>query len=213
MFQFNPAFKSQNSGFEQDTMPEYIKTLLNDVKNTTGYHKFFVTIDECCEKNPQFKELEHNLYKTGEYFIRTGTVEDADYLRQLLTILKKNNVGIVPEFIASETNDDGFSVIVLKIPGTKTGDLIEYDKGYNLLESNAKKAAYKDFQTLTKLGVVNLDVLDYDCLQITPDKPNKIVTKSWSNLCTLDDYAKRENTETPGIEIVRKIYKMMFKTN
>ncbi|MBS4760859.1 MAG: hypothetical protein KHX03_09205 [Clostridium sp.] len=205
-----PSFKAHVSEEKEQMLPKDIANILENIKNADSYQKYWDIIDSELAKNPKFEKLDDETFKKGEYYIKTSTNFDSEYDKTILNALKEKGISIAPEFIETASSKEGFSLTVLKIKGTKSGDLIDYTKAQHLLSDKEKQEVYTQLQKLTKLGIVNVDILEGNSLKITPDKPHRVISESWRNLCPVEEYTT-DSLQKPRLIILEKIHSKLFK--
>lgn len=205
-----PSFKAHVSEEKEQALPKDIAQLLNNVKNSGSYQEYWDFIDKHIANNPDFEKIDDETFKKGEYYIKTSTNFDSDYDKTILNALKDKGISIAPEFIDTASSKEGFSLNVLKIKGTKSGDLIDYTKGQHLLSDKEKQEVYTQLQKLTKLGIVNVDILEGNSLKITPDNPHRVIAENWRNLCPVEEYTT-DSPQKPRLIILEKIHSKLFK--
>lgn len=205
-----PSFKANQNIQDDKSIPAEISDVLEKIKNAKNYEEFWTIIDEKLNQNPEFEKIDDNTFKKGEFYIKASAEFEKEYTKEVLNGLKEKGINFTPEYVDSASTKEGFSVTVLKIKGTNTGDLIDYNKGKNLLSEEAKKEAYIQFQKLTKLGIANLEVLNNSNLKITPDYPHKVVVTDWSDLCPVEEYLAG-SMDNSRMTILEKIHNVIFK--
>lgn len=209
-YTINPSFKAGITSEKEQPLPKDIGDILNSIKNADSYQDYWNIIDTQIAQNPAFEKIDDNTYKKDEYYIKASPEIDAEYDKMVLSGLKAKGITIAPEYIDSAVSKEGFGLTVLKIKGTKNGNLIDYNKGQHLLDKNEKKAIYSQLQKLTKIGIANIDILNGKALKITPDKPHRVVANNWSNLCQIKEYASASE-ESSRMIILKKIYDKIFQ--
>lgn len=208
-YTIKPSFKSDKMSAREQSMPKDIEDILNNVKIAKSYTDYWNIIDTQITQNPTFEKIDDNTFKKNEYYIKIAQDIDAEYDKRVLGGLRAKGITIAPEYIDSATTKEGFGLVVLKIDGTQNGHLIDYNKGFHLLEKNEKKEIYSQLQQLTKLGIANIDILNGNSLKITPDSPHRVIAVDWRNLCQIQEYISDSENSTRMV-LLKKIYNKIF---
>ena len=214
--QYRPTFKAHENVFDYNkncSLPNHLDDLLSNIEKTKNYKEFWTVIEKYQNKRPGVIKVGPNMLKDGEYLIKTGIEADTEYDKTILKALADKGIKMAPQFVKSANTKEGFSVSVLRIDGAKSGELLDYNKSYRLLSDDAKKAAYNELKNLTKLGIVNLDIINKNGLKITPDNPNRIVCDNWTNLCPVESYYCENSKTGARMNVMNKIYKILFQNN
>ena len=205
------TLKGTNGIAEQDRtiLPEQLRKLESAIKNTRSYNDYWETLNNFVENNKNAKIQNNNgVIKFKEYIIKPESEIDLEYDKHILKGLKNKGISIAPEFVASATNREGFSIAILKCPGAANSELIDYQKGFHLLTDEAKQQVYNDMKTLLKLGIVNKSILNGNALKINPET-KKVICTDWQDLCPVDDYDKGI-FESPRINVMNQIFNKLF---
>jgi hypothetical protein len=189
-----------------------LSKFLDEIMDSDSYEKFQNAIKKLLVTDKNAKYVDVNLIKSGDYFFKIDLARDSKNTGLILKALKEKGISIIPEYIKTVENKDGFGLTVMKIDGAKNGDLLSYDKNHHLLTIEAKDKAYNDIKYLMNIGIINPEIFEKpNQLKIVPGIPHKIVCENWSCLKTLDDYlleyAPESSKEKLLEEIKRKIYK------
>ena len=108
----------QRFGQKMDTkseLPIFVKELLQKIEDAPNFKEYYNIITECKQNNKSFEKINASLYKTGNYYLVLGLESDIDFYKELFTELKKNNIGLAPQFVTAAKNKEGFSATLLKV--------------------------------------------------------------------------------------------------
>lgn len=164
-------------------MEPALKEFIEEINGVDSLKKAYAIIDGRCENNPDFKELDLNLFRYKDYFIRTGK---ALYLQNYADNLKTvSSLGVkcAPKLIYSKTyGDNGDMVLITKVNGAKDSELLDYMEVANNLPMQPRTRLVEDFEILAREGLYNPFISSgAGNWLVTSDKEN-IYIDDWTNL-------------------------------
>lgn len=191
----------------------FLTALLRELEEKQNYSAYHKAIEDCAKKNPSMKYLGPNWYKIGDRYLKLGTRSEEEVYKSRLPMLTKEGITISPVYRDSAISKEGFSAMLLQVPGTETGDLHHFNDAYHLLTDEAKEAAYEDVRRLIEeMGFVNPSIFDPNYLSITPDSANqRIVTMNWDEFNPLLMYCTDVKYEDTKKEALKKAHSVLFQ--
>ena len=153
-------------------------------------------------KNNRIKQIGTLLYQADDYIYADLLKFYSDPQAQNLKKVAEKDIKIAPKFI-DLVEKGNHSVLVTKIDGLNSKDLIPFKEGYKLLSDDSKKSAYKDIQKLLSMGIINQDMLRGDNAFFINPETKEIVVPFWDKLRPVDQ------NEAP--QILDSLYKTIFK--
>ncbi len=204
--------KTPYASFTGRRVGDSMQKFLDEVMASDSYEKFQNAIQRFLATNKNATYVDTNLIRSGNYFFKMDLAKNSKNTGLILKALKEKGISIIPEYIKTVANKDGFCLTITKIDGLNGGNLLDYGKNHHLLTIEAKDRAYNDIKCLMNMGIVNPEIFRKpDGLKIVSEAPYRIVCENWSGLKTLDDYlveyAPESSKEKLLEEIKRKIYR------
>ncbi len=194
------------------TSENCLTKFLEKIKLTTSYEQFSRILEAYTKTDNNAKKIDTNLIKSGEYYIKSEFSRDSETTGQILKILHDKGITIIPEYVKTISNKNGYAVTVTKIKGAGKGELLDFDKYYHILTPEAKEKAMQDIELMAKLGLINPAILkDPKGLKIVPELPYRIVCEDWSDLKTTDDYLMLFNPNGSVSGVLNEANQRIFK--
>lgn len=173
-------------------MYDFIETFIKTVENLYSLKECYEYIDEMVEKQEGFKELDLNLFKYKDIFIRTGKifgiVNTADCIENIL----KYNLSTAPEFIKAirlKNNDD--MVLITRVQGSESFKFKRYLDEKNVLSEEERIKVIEDFDKLAEHNLYNPSMTED--LNYWFVLGNKIYIDKWVGLLSFEsDVDKQE---------------------
>ena len=171
----------------------FMLEIIASLKNAkTAKEATRILFDEA--QNGNFEVINGVLFKHEDYAIQNMLTmygqKHADNLKKLSEL----QLSIVPEYIDSFTKEHEIFIIT-KVPGAKTGKLSPFNKEYDKISTESLRQAFKDFQKLTKAGLVDAGIANSTRNWfVTPDD-NKVMLPVWRNLQPIQDSERTATLE------------------
>lgn len=173
-------------------MYDFIETFIKTVENLYSLKECYEYIDEMVEKQEGFKELDLNLFKYKDIFIRTGKifgiVNTADCIENIL----KYKLSTAPEFIKAirlKNNDD--MVLITRVQGSENFEFKRYLDEKNVLSEEERIKVIEDFDKLAEHNLYNPSMTED--LNYWFVLGNKIYIDKWVGLLSFEsDVDKQE---------------------
>lgn len=186
-----------------------IAQLLKKIQNTTSYDKYLECFEDYIKTRSNAIKINENLIKDNEYYIKSEFLPDSINTKFILELLKENKIDMAPEFVNSVSNNTGFAVTVMKMPGIKNYTPLNYMQNKNIANEEIKRNAYNQLVKLANMDIINIDILKHpEVLQFTP---NKIFCEDWSNLCTKKEFLMNYLPDDNYFEILKKLNEIIYK--
>ncbi|MCD8377215.1 MAG: hypothetical protein LUB59_00340 [Candidatus Gastranaerophilales bacterium] len=142
-------------------MDEFFEKFINEITKCNALEDCYILIDKCVEDISGFKELDLNLFKYGEFYIRTGKRFNLEYIAGNLEEIKELQLSSAPEFvIAAKLHNNEDMVLITKISGSSGGEFENYMRVRNNLTTETKKLVVNDFDKMASKGFYNPAMVD-----------------------------------------------------
>ena len=171
-------------------------TKLKEAKNSKAALEM---LEEAVEKG-DFVQQNGVLFKHGDYTIQCMLKTFAEPYVANMKKIDALKLDSAPKLIGT-LDKEGLYFIVAKVPGTKTGELIPYERAMNLVSKEDKALAFKDLQKVAKAGLIDNNIANGRLWFVAPDN-NKIIFPSWEALRPLD--------KNEGSQALNNCYQILF---
>ncbi len=173
-------------------MYDFIETFIKTVENLYSLKECYEYIDEMVEKQEDFKELDLNLFKYKDIFIRTGKIFSIVNTADCIENISKYNLATAPEFVKTirlKNNDD--MVLITRVNGSEVSDFERYLDKKNVLSEKERTKVIEDFDKLAEKNLYNPSMTDD--LNYWFVIADKIYIDKWVELSSFDsDDEKQE---------------------
>ncbi len=186
-----------------DKMNEDILLMSNEFKGMHNLKDAYNFIDS----NNNLQELDLNLFKYKDFYIRTGKIFNlSPYVQNLKTInpLKIKCAPLLVETIPLKNEQD--IILITKIPNSENSELIKYNKVKKDIPLIAKQDFINDFDKLAKQGIYNPIINESTNNWLVIKNNNQIYIDDWSNLKTFDKENKPNTLKKELKEMCGLIY-------
>lgn len=161
-------------------LPLFLKELIEKIEKTATEDSVAMLFQYLLNSNENLKEITPVLFKYQNFIIQIfHKLYGEPYLKKL-RMLDKNDVNIAPKLINFVYKENSI-YLISHISGSKTGDLIPIENGYQMLSQTRKERAFKDLKKLINLGYFNQKALGKSEWYITPDN-KALVIPDWTEL-------------------------------
>lgn len=166
-------------------MYDFIENFIKEVEKFESLKECYEYIDEIIEKQSHFTELDLNLFKYKDVFIRTGKIFGIVNTADCIENVAKYNLFTAPEFIKSirlKNNDD--MVLITKVNGSESSEFKRYLDVKDDLSKEAREKVIKDFDKLANNNLYNSSMTDD--LNYWFVIANEVYIDKWSGLSNFE---------------------------
>lgn len=180
---------------------ENIRDLFSDLKSAKNDKQAIELLLKAAEDG-KIEQISGNNFKNGNYYVLDLFKFDAVPYAARMKKISDMNLGIAPKQVGVISKDNVY-FIISKIDGCESGDLLPFLQHKDRVPKENLLAAYKDFQKLTKAGLVDKSVArSIGQWFITPDD-NKVVIPVWNELAPIDNNLER-------MKLMERYHNMLF---
>ena len=146
---------------KEPEMPQELGLLTKEIKNAADDDEMYEILEKYCQNYPDFKELDLNLFRYKDYFIKPGTKFNIEPIVVKLKTIADLNLQCGPKLIYYRTlkNDDDV-ILITQVLGAGSGDLNGYPEVKNTVSVESKKQLIKDYDKLAEKGLFNPVISD-----------------------------------------------------
>lgn len=178
---------------------QFMVEFMTKLKEAKSSKAALEMLQEAAEKG-DFDKKNGVLFKHSDYAIQCMLESFAKPYVANMKKISALKLDSAPKLIGA-LDKEGLYFIVTKVPGTKTGELIPYERAMNLVSKEDKAIAFKDLQKVTKAGFTDNNIANGRLWFVSPDD-NKIVFPSWEALRPLD--------KNEGSQVLNNCYQILF---
>lgn len=196
--------KKSNQQLETNKkMDEEVLLMSNEFKDMRNLKDAYNFIDS---KN-NLQELDLNLFKYKDFYIRTGKIFNfAPYVQNLKTITPLK-IKCAPQLIESiPLKNEQDIVLITRIPNSENNELIKYNKVKKDLSLITKQDFIDDFDKLAQQGLYNPIINESTNNWLVIPTTNQIYIDDWSSLKNFDKEHKPNTLKKELKEMCGLIY-------
>ncbi len=168
-------------------MDKVVLQLIDELKNLNSLNECYEVIDKYCDTVDGFEDLDLNLFRYKDIYIRSGKIFNLEPQKQIFEKLSEFNLYTAPEFVAYirlENNED--MILITRIQNSQNSSIEPYINERKNVTTDAKQELIHDFDELAKKNIYN-PIINSAKEWFVISTTKKLYIDNWIQLKTFTD--------------------------